>query len=46
MLSQKKENQKYDVFEEAMAYQTGLINQMQEKVKLMEIYQTRIQDNY
>jgi hypothetical protein len=39
MLAQKRENDKYRLLEDAIAYQSNIINQMEGKVDLMELYQ-------
>lgn len=46
MLAQKRENDKYRLLEGAITYQSNIINQMQEKMQLMELYQLQNQDSF
>jgi len=46
MLAQKRENDKYRLLEDAITYQSSTINQMQEKMQLMELYQRQNQDSF
>ena len=46
MLAQKRENDKYRLLEDAITYQSNIINQMQEKMQLMELYQRQNQDSF
>lgn len=45
MLNQKRENEKYRVLEDAIAYQTDLINQMHSRLELLDLYQKQNQQH-
>lgn len=39
MLGQKKENERYKLLEELISHHTGLLEQVQAKVKMLDFYQ-------